>query len=178
MKKRYILGFVINLILGSIGGIATELFLIYDKTQLIKITQNPLFWVFIAIIVSIFSKGYLSTLINSITNLTAMSVSYYLLRLIKSGYTNLGACKQFVLEGICVGLFVGTLIYLIKEKIKNEKVENNIPKFGLIFIVIFTISGTIIYRHIHYNIWFFVEYSAILGYIIGAILGFIRNKKK
>ena len=54
--KKYIRGFIVNIIIGSCLGIITELALIYNIKDLIKITQNELFWILDVIIISIFSK--------------------------------------------------------------------------------------------------------------------------
>ena len=56
--KKYIRGFIINVIMGSCLGIITELALIYNIKDLIKVTQNELFWVLDVIIISIFSFYY------------------------------------------------------------------------------------------------------------------------
>ena len=55
-----------------------------------------------------------------------MTISYYVVRLIKSGYTNIGGIYWFGLQSICVGLYIGTLVYLIKEKILKKKITNYI----------------------------------------------------
>lgn len=175
--KKYIYGFIISAFVGIIFGVITELALIYNIKWLIKITQNELFWVIIAILFSIFSKDYLSTEINSVTSLLFMVISYYIVRLIKSGYTNIGGIYWYGIEAICVGLYIGTIVYLIKDKITNKKVNNYIAKYSFIFMTIFLIIGIIIDIYCLFkNIYFmqpvyFISILSVLGYILGTILG-------
>lgn len=182
--KKNIYGFIINVILGITLGTITEFALIYNIKWLINITQSEIFWVLVAIFIAIFSKGYISTLINSTTSLIFMTISYYAVRLIKSGYTNVGGIYWFELQAICVGLYFGTITYLIKEKIKNKTITNNIPKLNIIFMTLFVILAIgISWYCLYKNIFFmqpvyFVGILSILGFIIGTILGALQNKRK
>ena len=181
--KKYIYGFIISAFVGIIFGVITELALIYNIKWLIKITQNELFWVLIAILFSIFSKGYLSIEINCITSLIFMVISYYIARLIKSGYTNIGGIYWYGIEAICVGLYVGAFVYLIKEKIINKKVNNYIAKYSFIFMTLFFLFGFVInYYFLYKKIIFmqsvyFISILSTFGYILGTILGVKKNKK-
>ena len=168
--KKYIYGFIISAFLGIILGVITEISLIYNIKWLTRITQNEFFWVFIAILISIFSRDYLSTEINSVTNLIFMVISYYIVRLVKSGYTNIGGIYWYGIEAICVGLYIGTLVYLIKQKIINKKVNNYIAKYSFIFMTIFLIIGIIIdiyclFKSIYFmQPVYFISLLSVLGY--------------
>lgn len=181
--KKYIRGFILNIIIGSCLGIITEFALIYNIKDLIKITQNELFWILDVIIISIFSKDYASTEINSVTNLICMTISYYMVRLIKSGYTNIGGIYWFGIQSICVGLYVGTVVYLIKEKISKKKVINNIPKMNIIFMTVFLIISIVLDIITFYmNILllqpvYLVGIFSIVGFIFGTICGMLKNNK-
>mgnify|MGYP007070027866 CR=1 FL=1 len=184
IMKKYIYGFIISAFIGIVLGIITELALIYNINWLIKITQNEFFWVLIVILVSIFSKNYLSTEINSVTSLIFMVISYYIARLIKSGYTNIEGIYWYGIEAICVGLYVGTIVYLIKEKIINKKVNNYIAKYSFILMTIFLIIGIIVDIYCLFkNIYFmqpvyFVSILSVFGYMLGTISGIVKNKSK
>lgn len=181
--KKYIRGFIVNIIIGSCLGIITEFALIYNIKDLIRITQNELFWVLDVIIISIFSKDYASTEINSVTNLICMTISYYVVRLIKSGYTNIGGIYWFGIQSICVGLYIGTLVYLIKEKILKKKVTNNIPKMNFIFMTVFLIISIVLnVITLYMNIFiiqpvYLVGILSIVGFIFGTICGIFKNNK-
>lgn len=183
MRKKYVYGFIINVILGIMLGVITEFALIYNIKWLIRITQNEIFWILVAIFVSIFSKGYASTLVNTTTNLIFMTISYYTVRLIKSGYTNIGGIYWYGIQSICVGLYFGTMIYLIKEKIINKKVTNYIPKLNIIFMTLSVILGIGIAWYCLSKSIFFIQpvylvgILSILGFVIGTILGILQNKK-
>lgn len=182
--KKYFYDFIVNSILGIILGVITEVSLIYNIKWLINITQNEFFWVLVAIIVSIFSKDYVSTEINATTNLIFMIISYYTVRLIKSGYTNVGGIYWYGIEAICVGLYVGTIVYLIKEKIINKKVTNYIPKFNILFMTLLSIIGIGIDTYCLFkNIFFmqfvyFISILVISGFVLGTILGLLKNKRR
>lgn len=184
LKNIYIRGLIINIVIGTFLGIITELALIYNIKSLIKITQNELFWVLDVIIISIFSRNYVSTEINSVTNLTCMTISYYVVRLIKSGYTNIGGIYWFGLQSICVGLYIGTLVYLIKEKIFKKKITSYIPKMNMIFMTIFLIvSIGLEVITLYMNIFlfqpvYFVGALSIIGFICGTIVGCFKNNRK
>ena len=181
--KKYIRGFIVNAIIGSCFGIITEFALIYNIKDLIRITQNELFWVLDVIIISIFSKDYISTEINSVTNLICMTISYYLVRLIKSGYTNIGGIYWFGIQSICVGLYVGTLVYLTKQKILKKKVINNIPKMNIIFMTVFLIISIVLnVITLYMNIFliqpvYLVGILSIVGFVFGTICGILKNNK-
>ena len=181
--KKYIYGFIISAFLGIILGTITEILLIFNIKWLIHITQNEFFWVFVAILISIFSKDYLSTEINSVSSLIFMVISYYIARLIKSGYTNIEGIYWYGIEAICVGLYVGAFVYLIKEKIINKKVNNYIAKCSFIFMTLFFLFGFVTnYYFLYKKIIFmqpiyFISILSIFGYILGTILGVKKNKK-
>ena len=180
-KKNYIIGILINALVGIILGVITEFALILDIKWLIAITQNEIFWVALAILISIFSKNYLSTLINTSINLLCMTFSYYMVRQIIYGYTNIGGLEWYGLLSICVAFYFGTLVFLIKEKIRNKKIENAIPKLNIIFMTLGVPLGWGIWYYfiqdIHFQPIFCSGFCLIFGVIIGSILGRYINKK-
>ena len=180
-KKDYIVGIVINIFLGILAGVVTEYALIYDTKFLIKITQSELFWVIVAVIVSIFSKNYFSTLINTSLNLICMTDSYYIVRLIKFGYANSGSINWYGVQAICVALYIGTLVFLIKDKIKNKKVKSAIPKLNIVVMTLAVPLGEIIWLRFIYDIAFQPVYSVgicvILGFFLSTILGIVIDGK-
>ena len=181
-KRNYIKGILVNAFLGILLGIVTEFALIYKIKWLINITQSEAFWVLIVIIISIFSKNYLSTLINTSVNLVCMTDAYYIVRLIKSGYTNIGGIEWFGLLSVCVSFYFGTITFLIKDKIKNKRIENIIPKLNIIFMTLGVPIGWLIWELFIYNIHFQPIYCSeigiIIGLMIGTIIGKFLNKKK
>ena len=101
MKIKYIVkNIIIVSIIGIILGAITEYVLILDIKWLINITQSFLFWGLIMIITAFLSKTYILSMINPILNMTAMSTTYYLIRLFNSGYTNWSSWFLFVTMGI------------------------------------------------------------------------------
>ena len=93
--------------------------------------------------------------------MTSMSATYYLIRLSISGYTNIGAWKLYTLLGITGSLYIGTLIFCIKDKIINKKIKSYIPKINLVLMTFFSIIFTIIhiYGIVYKNILIFGNYS-------------------
>lgn len=179
-KSNFILGFLVNILLGITLGVITELALIFNIKWLIQITQNEIFWAFVVFIVAVFSKSYLSTILNTTTNIVMMDISYYMVRLIKSGYTDIYSMLWYGIMGICLSLYVGTIVHLIKYKIIYKKIDNNIPKISLISMIITTIIGIIIsltIRRIPIDNLYIIEFLIIIGAIIGALYGRKMNNR-
>lgn len=179
-NNNYIFGFVLCIITGIALGVITESALIFNIKWLIPITQNEIFWAFIVLIVAVLSKDYLSTIINTTTNMVMMDISYYVVRLIKSGYTDIYSMLWYGIMGICLSLYLGTIVYLIKYKILYKKIDNNIPKISLISMIIATIIGIIIsltIRRMPINNLYIIEFLIIIGAIIGALYGRKLNNK-
>ena len=181
-KKDYIIGIIVNIFLGVLAGVVTEFALIYNNIFLIKITQSELFWVLVAVIVSMFSKNYLSTLINTLINLICMTDSYYIVRLIKFGYANTSSIMWYGVQSVCVALYIGTLVFLIKDKIKNKKVKSMIPKLNIICMTLAVPFGEIIWKCFIHDIRFQTVYvvgiCVILGFGLSSIIGMIIDNKK
>lgn len=185
MKKINIQYLIISLIIGIILGAITEYALVYDMKPIIKITQSYNFWGIIMIMIAIIGKGYINSIIGSSLNILGMNATYYLIRLNMSGYTNIGAWKTFSMLGIAFSIYIGMIIYIIKEKIKKNKINDKIPICTLVLMTFFAITFSIIY--IANGLRFFIKvyflympgvYGIYLGAIIGTILGYILNKKK
>ena len=125
------------------------------------ITQSFTFWGIIMLILSLCSKEYITSILAPAITMTSMNATYYLIRLLMSGYTNIGAWELYTLLGISGSLYIGTFIFCIKDKIINKKIKSYIPKISLIFMTFFAIIFTIIhiYGIIYKNILIFGNYS-------------------
>ena len=108
--KRILKNIILSMIIGIILGIITEYALILDISWLIKITQSFIFWGIIICISSFVSKDYICSLVNPIVLLSAMNTTYYAIRLIMSGYTNIGGWELFTFVGITGSMYIGTII--------------------------------------------------------------------
>lgn len=97
MKKIDIKLLIISLIIGIILGTITEYSLILNFKHLVDITQSFTFWGIIMIILSLYSKEYITSILAPAITMTSMSATYYLIRLSISGYTNIGAWKLYTL---------------------------------------------------------------------------------
>lgn len=186
MKKIDIKYLCIALIIGIVLGFITEYFLILNFENLIGITQSFTFWGIIMLILSLCSKEYITSILAPAITMTSMSATYYLIRLLMSGYTNIGAWELYTLLGIAASLYIGTFIFCIKDKIINKKIKDYVPKISLIFMTIFAIlfTGIHIYGIIYKNILIFGNYfylpsviGIIVGMVLGIIIGMYLNKK-
>ena len=163
-KKQLIQNITISIIIGIILGSITEFALILDISWLIKITQSLMFWGIVMCICVLISKNYSLSLINSILVITLMNATYYIIRLIKSGYTDIDAWKLYTLTGIAGSMYIGNIISLIK--VYCHKQNNTFLKYNFIFM---TISGLLFAIYGWYNVWIShnLFYSLDLGIIIG-----------
>lgn len=161
MKKINIKFLFIALIIGIVLGAVTEYSLILNFEHLMGITQSFTFWGIIMLILSLCSKEYITSILAPAITMTSMNATYYLIRLLMSGYTNIGAWELYTLLGISGSLYIGTFIFCIKDKIINKKIKSYIPKISLIFMTFFAIIFTIIhiYGIIYKNILIFGNYS-------------------
>ena len=179
MKIKYIVKniFIVSII-GIILGAITEYVLILDIKWLINITQSFLFWGLIMIVTAFLSKTYILSMINPILNMTAMSTTYYLIRLFNSGYTNWSSWFLFVTMGITASVYIGNLIYCIKEKIINKKIKSAVPKCNLIFMTISGILFTVyFFKHIVFNnLSYGIFIGIFVGLIIGTVVGILWNR--
>lgn len=184
MKTKNILkNIIISLIIGIALGAISEFALILNISWLIRITQSFCFWGIIMCISAYLSRNYILSLINSILIMSSMNSIYYIIRLIKSGYTNTGNWEMYTLTGIAGSIYFATLVYLIKEKIHHNKSNNFIQKYSLIFM---TICGIILSIYgfykpisiIRHNLIYNLDIGVIIGFIIGIIIGNIKVYKK
>lgn len=163
-KKQLIQNITISIIIGIILGSITEFALILNISWLIKITQSLIFWGIVMCICAFISKDYVLSLINSILVITLMNATYYIIRLVKSGYTDIDAWKLYTLTGIAGSMYIGNIISLIK--VYCHKQNNIFLKRNFIFM---TISGLLFAIYGWYNVWTShnLFYSLDLGIIIG-----------
>lgn len=181
MKKINIKYLCIALIIGIVLGFITEYALILNFEYLVYITQSFTFWGIIMLIISLCSKNYADSIFAPAITMTSMSATYYLIRLSISGYTNVGAWQLYTLLGIAASIYIGTVIFCIKDKITNKKIKDNIPKISLIFMTLLAIILTgihiygIFYKHtlIFGNYFYF---PSVIGIITGMLLGTLIGK--
>ena len=161
MKKINIKFLFIALIIGIVLGAITEYSLILNFEHLMGITQSFTFWGIIMLILSLCSKEYITSILAPAITMTSMNATYYLIRLLMSGYTNIGAWELYTLLGISGSLYIGTFIFCIKDKIINKKIKNYIPKISLILMTLLAIIFTVIdiYGTFYKNILIFGNYS-------------------
>lgn len=176
---RILKNVIISIIIGVLLGIVTEYALILNINWLIKITQTFRFWAVIICIIAFFSKDYLFSLMNPSIVMTLMNATYYMIRLIISGYTNIGGLEMFTLTGISGSMYLGTIVFLIREKFFRKN-KNIIQKNSLICMstsgVLFTILG--FYTIIRNNLFYNIDIGIIIGFIIGLISTMFLKKKK
>ena len=177
--KNIVKNVIISLIIGLILGSITEFALILDIPWLIKITQSMTFWAICMLISSIISKGYIFSVLTPTLIMTAMNATYYIIRLVKSGYTNMASWEMFTLVGIAGSIYIGTIVYLIKEKIIHHKISNVIPKYNMLLM---TICGICFYKfgtvyHVTNNLFDMIYSGIFIGFVIGTIIGYIRQTK-
>ena len=103
--KNIMIAMIIGIVLGSI----TEFALILNISWLVRITQSFVFWGIVICICAFISKDYALSLINPILVITMMNITYYIIRLVMSGYTNIGGWELFTLTGIAGSLAVKNL---------------------------------------------------------------------
>ena len=129
-KKQIIKNITISIIIGVILGSITEIALILNISWLIRITQSFMFWGIVMCICAFISKNYVLSLTNSSLIITLMNATYYIIRLIKSGYTDIDAWKLYTLTGIAGSMYIGNIISLIK--VYCHKQNNTFLKYNFI----------------------------------------------
>ena len=171
-RKQLIQNITISIIIGIILGSITEIALILNISWLIRITQSFMFWGIVMCICVLISKNYSLSLINSILVITLMNATYYIIRLIKSGYTDIDAWKLYTLTGIAGSMYIGNIISLIK--VYCHKQNNTFLKYNFIFM---TISGLLFAIYGWYNVWIShnLFYSLDLGIIIGFAISIVTK---
>lgn len=166
MKKIFFKNLIIYTMIGIVLGTISEVALIYNCEFAINITQSLEFWGIIMMFVAIISKEYKYAIINPIILMISMNSTYYMIRLIKSGYTNNGAWNMY--NFICIGgaLFIATFVFVIKDIINKNKDFLNI--FRLISMIIL---GTIFMK---FYISFGLRFNNLMQYAsLGIIVDFI-----
>lgn len=177
-KKQIIKNIIISIIIGILLGGITEFALILNISWLIKITQSFMFWGFVMCICAFMSKNYLLSLINPILVITLMNSTYYIIRLAMSGYTNMGDWELFTLTGIAGSMYIGTIVFIIKECFHKQK--NIFHKYNLIFM---TISGMLFTIYgwynipIQYNLFYNIDIGIIIGFIISVLIKMKKLKR-
>ena len=176
--KQIIKNIGIFAIVGIILGIITEYALILNIRWVIQITQSFLFWGLIICITAFVSKDFSFSIINPIIVISFMNITYYFIRLLISGYTNFGGLNLYTFTGIAGAIYIGTIVYLIK----NKFIYHRSKCFSQIYyLIIMTIIGIIFTKigysfPINHNLTYNMDLGIIIGFIIGIILEKILKK--
>ena len=175
--KKIIKNIAFSCIIGILLGVITEYALILNINLLIKITQSLVFWGLIICIAAFIPKDYIFSIIDPVIVMALMSVSYYMVRLAKSGYTDIGGLKLYTFTGIAGAMYIGTFIYIFKRLIIKRK-KDVIPE------VIYFISMTIIaivmstsFGVIKHNLFYNIDIRIIAGFFISTVLVKLISKK-
>ena len=168
--NKIIKNLIVLVLLGIVLGTIAEFALILNINFLVKITQSLEFWGFVMILVSIISKEYKYSIIYSIILMITMNSTYYTIRLIKSGYTNVGNWEMY--NFICIGgtLFISTLIFIIKEILVKKK--NYFRIFNLITMIILGMLFVVFNVSLGLRFNNLMQYVS-LGFIVAFILSFL-----
>ena len=175
--KQIIKNIIISMIIGIVLGSITEFALILNISWLVRITQSFVFWGIVMCICAFISKDYTLSLINPILVITLMNITYYIIRLVMSGYTNIGGWELFTLTGIAGSMYIGTIVFLIKEC--YHKQNNIFHKYNFIFM---TISGLLFTIYgwynipIRYNLFYNIDIGIIVGFVIGTVIKMKKSK--
>lgn len=169
--KKTIKNIMISIIIGIALGSITEFALILNINWMVKITQSFVFWGIVMCICALISKDYALALINPILVMTLMNSTYYIIRLIMSGYTNIGGWELFALTGIAGSMYIGTIVFFIKECYHKQ---NNIShKYNFIFMTISGILFTIYGWYnipIRYNLFYNIDIGIMVGFVISTVI--------
>ena len=170
--KNIIKNIAISIIVGVLLGAITEFVLILDIRWLITITQSLLFWGLIMCVSAFIARKYVFALINPIIIMTLMNSTYYIIRFLKSGYTNISSWEMFALTGIAGSLYLGTIIYMIKEKFIKQNPHISIQVYTFIFMTICMIAFKTYcsFNYIFNNLFYAIDIGVIVGFMIGLIL--------
>ena len=177
-SKQIIKNIIISIIIGVLLGTITEYALILNISWLIQVTQSFLFWGLIICITAFVSKDFSFSIINPIIVISLMNITYYLIRLFMSGYTNFGGLDLYTFTGIAGATYIGTIIYLIK----NKFIYHRSKCFSqILYLIIMTIVGIIFTKigysfPINHNITYNMDLGIIIGFILGIILVKILKK--
>lgn len=167
MKKIFLQNIIIYTTIGIILGIISEFALIFNLKFVVDITQSLEFWGTVMMLVAIISKEYKYAITDSIILMFTMNSTYYIIRLIKSGYTNIGSWNMY--NFICIGgtLFIATLIFVIKDIFVKNK--NYFRILNLIVMIILGILFTKFYISLGLRFNNLMQYAS-LGIIVAFIL--------
>ena len=175
--KQIIKNIIISIIIGVVLGSITEFALILNINWVIRITQSFAFWGIVMCVCAFISKDYALSLINPSLVITLMNATYYIIRLIMSGYTNIEAWKLFTLTGIAGSMYIGTIISLIK--VCYHKQNNVFIKYNFIFMTICGLLVTIYGWYnvsMSHNLFYSIDLGIIVGFAISIVIKFFYDR--
>lgn len=168
MKKSFLRSIIMYTIIGIILGVISEFALIFNLKFVVNITQSLEFWGIIMMFVAVISKEYKYAITNSIILMFTMNSTYYMIRLMKSGYTNIGSWNMY--NFICIGgaLFIATLIFVIKDIFAKNK-----NYFRILNLIVMIILGSLFMK---FYISLGLKFNNLMQYAsLGIIVAFILN---
>lgn len=179
--KKIIKKLLISSIIGIILGIITEYALILNIKWLILITQSFIFWGLIICMMAFLSKDYIFSITNPMITITLMNITYYVIRLIKSGHTNTDGLVLFVVMGIAGSIYIGTFIYILKKIVIYHQKENY---HQICYFVFMTVVGILLpatglknpLTYISHNLFYNISYGIISGFFYWNISFKINTK--
>ena len=179
--KKIIKKLLISSIIGIILGIITEYALILNIKWLILITQSFIFWGLIICMMAFLSKDYIFSIANPMITITLMNITYYVIRLIKSGHTNTDGLVLFVVMGIAGSIYIGTFIYILKKIVIYHQKENyhQICYFVFMTVVEILLPATGLKNpltYISHNLFYNISYGIISGFFIGILASKLIQK--
>lgn len=164
--KKFLKNITIYIIVGIILGFITEFALIFNLKFIVSITQSLEFWGITMIVVAFISKEYKYAITNPIALILPMNSTYYIIRLMKSGYTNTGSWHMY--NFVCIGgtLFTATLVFFIKDVLTRNK-----NYFRIFNLIVMTILGILF---VIFNISLGLKFNNLMQYVsLGIIVAFI-----
>ena len=177
-RNKIIKNIIISIIVGIVLGSITEFALILNISWLVRITQSFTFWGIVMIICAFVSKDHVLSLINPILVITLMNTTYYIIRLIMSGYTNTSGWELFTLTGIAGSMYIGTIVSIIKETFLKR---NNI--FHIYNFIFMTIGGLLLMMYglynipVRYNLFYNIDIGIFVGFAISILIKIKKLKK-
>ena len=128
-------------------------------------------------IVALLSKEYIFSLLNPVLTIISMNNTYYLIRLFKSGFTNIGNWQLFSITGIAGAIYIGTFIYFIKSKFTKKYNDITLQKYSLIFMSIGGLCLGIygLFHPIFYNLFYEISFGIFIGYIFSILFAKIKK---
>ena len=173
--KKLLIRILISAIIGITLGVITELALIFELKNLAVITQTEAFWLIVILIGLLFSNNIREAIITNILTIDLMTISYYIVRLFYSGYTNWLAMRNYFVIGTFCAIVISILLQLPKK-------GKYISILGYFFIIIYFIGSysistiSTLYKHNSYYDYLFISITGVIICIISIAFKILRRE--